>query len=85
MTNPETQTPETYSPPQVDRMWGTWGSYHAIPKAIYLLKGDYRGLSSGIYTIRLSTDYKIITPNKYQTPSTPTSKKTERFKVEGLG
>ena len=30
------------SPPQVDRIWGIWGSYYNIPKAIfYLLKGDY--------------------------------------------
>ena len=32
-----------YSPPQVDRIWGTWGSYYDIPKAIfYLLTGDCR-------------------------------------------
>ena len=31
-----------YSPPQVDRIWGIWGSYFNIPKAMfYLLKGDY--------------------------------------------
>ena len=30
-----------YSPPQVDRIWGTGRSYYHIPKAIfYLLKGD---------------------------------------------
>ena len=30
-----------YSPPQVDRIWGTSGSYYNVPKAIfYLLKGD---------------------------------------------
>ena len=30
----------TYSPPSVDRIWGIWGSYYNIPKAIfYLLKG----------------------------------------------
>ena len=30
-----------YSRRQVDRIWGTWGSYHNIPKAIfYLLKGE---------------------------------------------
>ena len=29
-----------YSPPLVDRIWGIWGSYHNVPKAIfYLLKG----------------------------------------------
>ena len=34
-----------YSPPQVDRIRGIWGSYYIIPKAIfYLLKGDYRCL-----------------------------------------
>ena len=34
-----------YNPPQVDRIWGIWGSGYNIPKAIfYLLKGDYRGL-----------------------------------------
>ena len=32
-----------YSPPEVDRIWGIWGSYSNIPKAIlYLLKGDYK-------------------------------------------
>ena len=32
-----------YSPPQVDRIWGIWGSYCNIPKAIfYLLKEDYK-------------------------------------------
>ena len=31
------------SPPRVDRIWGIWGSYYNIPKAIfYLLKGDYK-------------------------------------------
>ena len=31
-----------YSPPQVDRNWGIWGSYYKIAKVIfYLLKGDY--------------------------------------------
>ena len=29
----------------MDRIWGIWGSYYNIPKAIfYLLKGDYRWL-----------------------------------------
>ena len=31
------------SPPEVDRIWGIWGSYDRVPKAIfimfYLLKG----------------------------------------------
>ena len=31
-----------YSPPEVDRIWGIWGSYYKKPKAIfYLLQGDY--------------------------------------------
>ena len=31
-----------YSPPQADTIWGIWGSYHNLHKAIfYLLKGDY--------------------------------------------
>ena len=31
-----------YSPPEAGRIWGIWGSYYNIPKAIvYLLKGDY--------------------------------------------
>ena len=30
----------TFSPPFVDRIWGTWGSYYNIPKAIFhLLEG----------------------------------------------
>ena len=36
-----------YSPSEVDRIWGKWGS-HYIPKAIfYLLKGDFM---HGVYT-----------------------------------
>ena len=32
--------------PFIDRIWGIWGSYYNIPKAIfYLLQGDYKGLS----------------------------------------
>ena len=31
-----------YSSPLVDRIWGVWGSYYNIPKAIfYLLRGLY--------------------------------------------
>ena len=31
------------SPPKVDRIWGIWGSYFNVPKAIvYLLEGDYQ-------------------------------------------
>ena len=34
--------PDTYSPHQVDRTWGIWGSSCNVPEAIfYLLKGDY--------------------------------------------
>ena len=34
--------PEPYSPPQVDRIWGVWGSHYNIPKArLDLLKEDY--------------------------------------------
>ena len=34
--------PSVYSPPEVDRIGGIWGSYYNISKAIfYLLKGDY--------------------------------------------
>ena len=29
------------SPPQVDRIWGIWGSYYNIPKALFY-KGDYK-------------------------------------------
>ena len=30
-----------YSPLQVNRKWGTWGSYYTMPNAIfYLLNGD---------------------------------------------
>ena len=29
-------------PPEVDRIWGIWGSYYNIPKTVfYLIKGDY--------------------------------------------
>ena len=31
-----------YSSPEVDRIWGIWGSYYNVPKAtFYLLKGHY--------------------------------------------
>ena len=30
------------TPPEVERIWGTWGSHYNMPKAIfYRLKGDY--------------------------------------------
>ena len=36
-------------PPYVDRIWGIWGSYYNIPKAIfYLLKRDYRVWALGL-------------------------------------
>ena len=35
--------PKPYSPPEVERIWGMWGSYYNIPKPIfYLLKGDHK-------------------------------------------
>ena len=37
------QTPNAYSPRKVDRIWGIWGSYYTLPKAIFhLLTGDYK-------------------------------------------
>ena len=40
--NTQALNPKTCSPPEVDRIWGIWGSYHNIPRAIfYLLKVDY--------------------------------------------
>ena len=40
--NRKTSNLKLYSPPKVDRIWGIWGSYYKLPKAIfYLLKGDY--------------------------------------------
>ena len=34
-------TTHKYSPPQVDRIWGIWGSYYTVPKAKFdLLNGD---------------------------------------------
>ena len=37
-----------YGPPEVDSIWGIWGSYYNMSKGIfYLLKGDYRVLASG--------------------------------------
>ena len=42
----------TYSPPEVDRIWGIWGSYYDIPKTIfYLLKGDYIWMIAGFCVI----------------------------------
>ena len=32
-----------YSAPQVDRIWGIWGSYYDIPKAIFYLLEGYMG------------------------------------------
>ena len=43
MTTHEGLQLRVYSPPEVDRIWGIWGSYYNIPIAIlYVLKGDYR-------------------------------------------
>ena len=34
-------------PPEVDRMWGIWGSYYNIPDAIvYLLNGDCQSVGT---------------------------------------
>ena len=47
-----------YSPPEVDRTWGIWGSYYNMPKAIfYLLKGDYTLVSTDMGT-RISLLFK---------------------------
>ena len=27
-----------YSPPSVDRIWGIWGSYNNVPKAIFCVQ-----------------------------------------------
>ena len=36
-----------YNPPEVHRIWGIWGSYYNIRKAIvYLLKGNYNLLGT---------------------------------------
>ena len=38
------------SPPQVDGIWGLWGSYCNIPRAIfYPLKGDHRDLRFSVW------------------------------------
>ena len=38
---PLTPNPKTYSPPQVDTIWGIWGSYYNILKAVFHLhKGE---------------------------------------------
>ena len=40
-------------------MWGIWGSYYDIPKAIfYLLKGDYRVLGFAGLRVNVCTFYK---------------------------
>ena len=39
-----------YSPPQVGKIWGIWGSYYGIPEAtFYLLKADYRLMLRWVY------------------------------------
>ena len=39
-----------YSPLEVDRIWGSFGSYYSIPEAIlfYLLEGDYMLRAQGL-------------------------------------
>ena len=40
----------------MDRIWGIWGSYYNIPKAIfYLLKGDYTKIGLRDYGLLLLT------------------------------
>ena len=42
---------KTSSPPEVDRIWGMWGSYYNIPKPLfYLLKEDYSLSRSALYS-----------------------------------
>ena len=42
----------TSSPSQVDRIWGIWGSYYTMPKAVfYLLQGDYSPTSFNLLSI----------------------------------
>ena len=37
---------DVYNPPEVNRIWGIWGSDYNVPKDVfYLLKGDYRGFT----------------------------------------
>ena len=42
-----------YSPPQVDRIWGMWGSYYNVPKTIFYLKGDYTPENLKVHMRRL--------------------------------
>ena len=40
-----------YIPPSVDRIWGIWGSYYNIPKAVfYLPSRDYQDLGFRVYS-----------------------------------
>ena len=59
-----------YSPPKVYRIWGIWGSYHNMPKAMfYLLKGDYNGLGCrvwGISSLRSGQAFIHTTPAQAQ-------------------
>ena len=42
--------------PKVDRIWGIWGPYYNIPKAIfYLLQGDYRVWGLGCREVAVRT------------------------------
>ena len=41
--------PSQYSPPEVDGIWGIWGSHYYIPKAIfYLINRDYKHLPEDV-------------------------------------
>ena len=51
-----------YSPPEVDRIWGIWGTYFHIAKAIlYRLKGHYSvsGRSTGYGWILVEYDIML--------------------------
>ena len=58
--------PNKYSPPEVDRLWGMWGSYYILPKDIFhLLKGDYGHNFLAIFlrmviTVQVLDKYMII-------------------------
>ena len=55
-----------YSPPEVDRIWGIWGSYYNIPKAIFF-EGDSRVLPCIILSIQglgLRVLHSLLTTRK---------------------
>ena len=68
-----------YNPPQVDRIWGMWGSYYNIFKAIcYLLKRDPKSYSPK--TVYFAAVFYVQCPHlalKYWCRLTYTSKGVE--------